>query len=62
MNTQLLMPFVENEVRLALNQMHPLKSLGSDGYNAGFYQKSWATTGAEVSKAILDFLNGDSHL
>jgi ribonuclease HI len=58
LNSQLLRPFVEEEVYVALSQMHPLKSPGSDGYNAGFFQKSWHITGKEVSKAALHFLNG----
>jgi hypothetical protein len=40
MNGLLLQPFVEEEVWEALFQMHPLKSLGPDGHNAGFYQKA----------------------
>jgi hypothetical protein len=38
--------------------MLPLKSLGLDGYSAGFYQKVWTTVGDEVTKAALSFLNG----
>lgn len=57
LNSQLLRPFVEEEVYAALSQMHPLKSPGPDGYNAGFFQKSWHITGKEVSKAALHFLN-----
>jgi len=58
MNSDLLQPFVEDEVRSALFQMQPLKSPGPDGFNAGFFQKSWSTTGPEVTKAVLHFLNG----
>lgn len=36
MNTRLLRPFREDEVKFALSQMHPLKSPGLDGYTAGF--------------------------
>lgn len=38
MNARLIQPFHEEEVRLALFQMHPLKSPEPDGYSAGFYQ------------------------
>jgi len=58
MNDMLLMPFVEEEVRGALFQMHPLKSPGPEGYNAGFYQKSWNIMCKEVCTAVLHFLNG----
>jgi hypothetical protein len=58
MNSKSLQPVVEEEVRIALSQMHHFKSRGSDGYTAGFYQKSWSTTGSKVSKAVLHFLNG----
>jgi hypothetical protein len=58
MNRLLLLPFVEDEVRNALFQMHPLKSPGPDGYNAGFYQKAWHITSKEVCIAVLHFLNG----
>lgn len=40
--------------------MHPLKSLGPDGFVAVFYQKSWATIRNEVCSVVLDFLNGGS--
>jgi hypothetical protein len=39
MNEVLLKPFVEEEVWTTLFQMAPLKALGSDGLNAGFFQK-----------------------
>lgn len=57
MNTQLLAPFTVSEVETALGQMHPLKSLGPDGFAAGFYQSSWAIVGQEVCAAVLNFLN-----
>jgi hypothetical protein len=56
-NTNLLKTFTAAEVEGALAQMHPLKSLGPDGFSASFYQKSWATTRNEVYSAVLDFLN-----
>lgn len=40
MNSKLLKEFTAGEVELALNQMHPLKSPGPDGFAACFYQKS----------------------
>jgi hypothetical protein len=60
MNQRLLQPFMEEEVRVALFQMHSLKSPSRDGYSAGFYQKSWAVVGKEVTRAALSVLNGGS--
>jgi hypothetical protein len=53
-----LQPFTTDEISKDLFQMHPLKSPGTDGYSAGFYQKAWTTVGNEVIKAALDFLYG----
>jgi len=58
MNCTLEQPFVEAEVVFALSEMHPLKAPGLDGFPTAFYQKSWATTGSEVCRAVLHFLNG----
>lgn len=57
-NENLLRPFTEAEVSFSLSQMHPLKSHGPDGFAACFYQKSWATVGKVVSRAVLQYLNG----
>jgi hypothetical protein len=39
MNQNLLRPFIGDEVKSALFQMHPLKSPGPDGFSAGFFSK-----------------------
>jgi hypothetical protein len=44
------------EVEVTLGQMHPLKSLGPNGFTACFYQRSWETVKKEVCKDVLDFL------
>ena len=41
------------EVRFALFQMHPLKTLGPDGMTAFFFQKFWHIVGADVTNAVL---------
>jgi hypothetical protein len=58
MNSWLLHPFSEDEVRAALFQMHPLKSLRPDGFPTIFYQKNWDIVGKDVCCAVLSFLNG----
>jgi hypothetical protein len=58
MNVQLLRQFTEEEVNVALAQMHPLKSSGPDSYSAVFYQKAWGIVGDQVRYTILDYLNG----
>lgn len=40
--------------------MHPLKSLGPDGFGACFFQHHWEIIGDKVWAAVLNFLNGGS--
>ena len=37
MNETLMQPFIEEEIRVALFQMAPLKALGLDRLNVGFF-------------------------
>jgi hypothetical protein len=57
MNASLLRPFEEEEIQAVLFQMAPLKALGPDDFNAGFFQKNWDIVGPEVCKAIIFSLN-----
>jgi hypothetical protein len=59
MNNRLFCKFEVVKVNKALTQMHPLKSLGPDGFSACFYQNSWSTVLSDVCKAVLDFLNDE---
>lgn len=44
-------PFQEQEIKQALFEMDACKAPGPDGFNASFYQKSWAIVG----KSLIDF-------
>ena len=57
MNRQLLAEFSEGEVKLALNQMAPLKAPRSDGMPPLFYQHYWDLVGKEITTFVLSFLN-----
>lgn len=57
MNKELLNKFIAEEVKDTLKQMTPLKSPGPDGMPSLFYQSYWFLVGADVTKAILLYLN-----
>ena len=60
MNNELLRDFNREEVSYALNQMHPNKAPGPDGFGVGFFQRYWSIVGCDVTNVVLDFLNSDS--
>ena len=62
MNYELNKPFSENEVRIALEQMHPYKSPGPDGMSTCFYQRYWSHLRQGVGKVIVDCLNNRGSL
>ena len=49
--------FLEGEVKMALNQMAPLKAPGPDAMPPLFYQHYWDLMGKEITTSILSFLN-----
>ena len=57
MNTTLLEPYISDEVRRALFQMHPSKAPGPNGMSPFFFQKFWSIVGHDVTSAILSALN-----
>lgn len=58
MNEAFLRPYVEEEVKAALFMMGRKRPPEPDGFTAGFYQTHWDTVGPDVTRAVLNFLNG----
>lgn len=57
MNAIPLSEFHVDEVRNALQLMHPFKSPRPDGMPPIFYQKFWNIVGSNVTKCVLNTLN-----
>lgn len=58
----LLLPYTENEVWVALFQMHLSKSPGPDNMSPYFFQKFWHIIGSNVTSAILSVLHSRRYL
>jgi hypothetical protein len=58
MNDMLNSPFSKQEVTKALFMMHPNKAPGPDGFTTGFYQKHKYLIKEDVTRAVVQFLNG----
>lgn len=61
MNTSLLVPFSEKEVKEALFQMFPTKAPGPDGFPPHFFQRHWDLCGKEVTSVVRRVLNGEDY-
>jgi hypothetical protein len=61
-NQRLLQPFIADEVRMALFQMHPSKAPRPNSMSSFFFQKYWNIVGANVSAAVLSVLNSGKML
>jgi hypothetical protein len=59
MNTELLKPYLDDEIRTALFQMGPTKSPGPDGFPALFYQEHWDLLKDDICSAVRGFLTGE---
>lgn len=57
MNEVLIRDFKEEEVRCALNQMHPTKSSDPDSVSPIFFQNYWDIVGLDVINYVLNSLN-----
>ena len=62
MNNELTRDFTMEEVRTALQQMHPTKAPNPDDMSAIFYQKYWNIIGLNVAKIVLNVLNSNASL
>ncbi|XP_062113347.1 uncharacterized protein LOC133824478 [Humulus lupulus] len=51
----LIKPFSSKDVKAAMFSISSIKSLGPDGFGAGFFKSLWKDIRKEVAKAILDF-------
>lgn len=58
-NSKLIEPFIVEEVRNALFQLHPDKDPGIDEFSALFYQKFWDIIKDDICDEVLNFLNHD---
>lgn len=56
-NSSLLAPFVIDEFRTTLSQLHNDKSAGPDGLNPAFYKKIWDVLGDEIFSTTTMWLN-----
>ncbi|XP_062028495.1 uncharacterized protein LOC133744394 [Rosa rugosa] len=56
MNADLTLPYSDEEIKVALFQMHPSKSPSPDGMSPFFFQKYWHIVGLDVCLAIRNFL------
>lgn len=56
MNTQLLKPFLKEEVEEAVKEMKPITAPGLDGMPPLFYQSFWSLIGEDICSAVLDCL------
>ena len=61
-NSQLLRPYTEMEVSVALKQMAPLKAPEPDGMPPIFYQSYWKFIGNDVVQAVLSSINSGTLL
>jgi hypothetical protein len=58
MNHSLTRPYSNDEVKIVLFQMFPTKAPGPDGFLAHFFQRHWDICGKDVSRAVLDIVEG----
>ena len=55
-------PYIEEEVKTTLFQMHPSKSPGHDGMSPFLFQKFWHIVGHDVTTVVLSILHSSRYL
>lgn len=60
LNSELLRPIQDEEVKSVLFQMHPDKAPRPDGMTPGFFQKYWNIIGTDLIKIVHDFFTTGS--
>lgn len=61
-NEQLNQTFTEEEIVIALKQMHPTKAPGPDGLPASFFQKHWKAVSEGVISTCMHILNSGGNI
>lgn len=56
--SSLVRPVTNEEIKIALFDMIPLKALGSDGFHTFFFQKQWSIVGGAVCDWVRKVFNG----
>lgn len=57
MNAHIFRPFSEEDIRLALKQIHRYKALGIDEMLGMFFWRFWEVVGPDVTQCCLQILN-----
>lgn len=62
MNSKLIAPIDERQVKEVLFHMFPTKAPGLDSFPAHFFQRNWDLCGKEVTLVVLRMLKGEDDL
>jgi hypothetical protein len=60
MNTDLMKPFTEDEVKKALFSIGDMKAPGADGLHAQFFKKCWHIIRTSLTEEVLNAINNKS--
>ncbi|KAL0291000.1 UNVERIFIED_CONTAM: hypothetical protein Sradi_7037200 [Sesamum radiatum] len=60
--TQISAPVQRSEIKEALFDINEDSAPGPDGFSSGFFKATWAVTGEDVCRAVMEFFNNGSLL